>query len=110
MAALLRKNTLAGTGSSTSLTGPKFGATLDLLRLLSSNLFKLEAMLKVHDETDIDLKQSLVEALDSVRKVRALRSLLLALEALTGVHQSPECHHFVESVLTFWLIVDCRPH
>lgn len=70
MAAPLRKNLGALSGSSSSLTGHKFGATLDLLRLLSSNLFKLDAMLKVHDEADIELKNSLIEALDSVRKVR----------------------------------------
>lgn len=69
MAAPMRKNLVALSGSSSSLTGHKFGATLDLLRLLSSNLFKLDAMLKVHDEADIELKHSLTEALDSVRKV-----------------------------------------
>jgi hypothetical protein len=69
MSSPMRKSPLSSGGSSVSLTGPKFGATLDMLRTLSSNLFKLDAMLKVHDEDDIELKHALVEALDTVRKV-----------------------------------------
>lgn len=56
--------------------GPKFGLTLDLLRTLSSNLFKLDAMLKVHDEAELEAKQDLADALETVRMVRA-RSLLI---------------------------------
>lgn len=64
-----------GAGGSTNLTGSKFGATLDLLRILSSNIFKADTMLKVHDESDIEFKADLIEAIDAVRKVRTLMSL-----------------------------------
>ena len=70
MSSPIRKSAMVSGGSSSSLAGAKFSATLDLLRLFSSNIFKLDAMLKVHDEEDIEMKQGLVEALDSIRKVR----------------------------------------
>lgn len=113
MAASLRKNLLVSGGSSTSLHGPKFGATLDLLRLLSSNLFKLDAMLKVHEETDIDMKQSLVEALDSVRKVRRpLSAPGASNEAHACAHRSsgaPLCLHVLTSALIIDRIAHRRP-
>lgn len=70
MSAPARKSGSMPSGS--SLKGPKFGATLDLLRVMSSNLFKLDTMLKVHDEADIELRAKLIEALDGVRKVRSI--------------------------------------
>jgi len=80
MSSPVRKGALSGAAGPSALSGSKFGLTLDLLRSLSSNLFKLDAMLKVHDEADIELKHALVGALDAVRKVRPYQlelSLLL---------------------------------
>lgn len=79
MSSPTRKSLVASPSASSSLSGAKFGATLELLRVFSSNIFKLDAMLKVHDEDDIEHKHGLVEALDAVRKVR--HTLLLTFRA-----------------------------
>lgn len=107
MAAPLRKNLGSLSGSTSSLTGHKFGATLDLLRLLSSNLFKLDAMLKVHDEADIELKNSLIEALDSVRKVCVIFcTLCVSLASLRKALTSSDAF-LKRFILTDLLNVDC---